>query len=130
MVHFGYQADRCGGTTPVGTLNGGNSFGKRCPGFAAVGRRAGDRAKVNMTGGRKQIDVILTAAQVPAPIYSIEISFEEVHHQFISIVVVIAVARGAVQQHLSLALEPGKIEPPASSARRTCSAFCPRTHAF
>src|SRR5215217_4252454 len=61
-----------------------------------------------MAGGWKQIDVILTAAQVSAPIDSIEISFKDADHQLIGAVVVIAIARGAVQQHCRSRLNPAK----------------------
>jgi hypothetical protein len=58
-----------------------------------------------MAGGRQQIDMVLPAAQVPASVHGVEIGFKDAHHQVIGVVVIIAVARGAVEQHLPLALE-------------------------
>jgi hypothetical protein len=53
--------------------------------------------------------MIFPAAQVLAPVHGVEIGVEDADHKIIGAVIIVAVARCAVEQHLSLALEAREI---------------------
>ena len=100
VVHLRHGADGGGRSVRVGALNRRDALRKRLAAEASVRRRAGDRAEVDMHGGGEKIDVIFPAFGVGTPVNGGKVGFEDAAHERIGVVVVVAVARRAVDENL------------------------------
>src|ERR1035441_4512706 len=99
MVHLGGGFDDRGGAAAVGALGWGNAVGVRLPGFAAVGRRAGHGAEIDVAGGGKIVHAVGATLGVGASVDSFEKRVEDLRENGVGVVVVVAVLGSLVPQH-------------------------------
>ena len=71
------------------------------PGLAAVGRRAGDAAEIDVAGGGQHLDAVAPALRVRPAVEFLEAGVEDAHRDLVGVVVVVAVLVGLVQQALA-----------------------------
>ena len=85
----------------VGALHGADALGQRQAGFAPVGHRARKGAKINMASRRQHLDPIVPAPGIRTAINFLEAGVEDLQHQAVGIIIVVAVLPCPIHQALA-----------------------------
>ena len=90
MVHLGGRSEHRGRTQSVHAVGRRDALRERGAGRTAIGRGAGDRAEVDVAGGRQHVHAVAAAAPVGTSIDGIDEGLEGTAHQVVGGIVVVA----------------------------------------
>ena len=100
MVHLGRGANHSRGSAPIRTLDRGDALGEWGSRATAIGRGARHRAKVDVYGGRKQVDAVASASGVGSAVHRVKVGLEYLPHDAVGVGIVIPVLGRPIQQTL------------------------------
>ena len=100
MVHLGAGLDNRCRTIDISALFRGNTFGNRLVSQSAVRKCTANFAEVNMAGCRQHIDSPMAVTHIISACNKTAVKVEYITHDFVSVIVVIAVLRSLILNHI------------------------------